>query len=878
MSYRVQKYLLILMFSSLFLYPSFKAHAEDIGIASRNVTKTNSTALSVDGSFIQNTVDFTFPGDINFGELITDIEVSVTFDTEFASDVYYILTAPSGTQITLIEGLQNEGGTNEGPTYSGITTSPVTISFRQSACQPVGGEPESGTYRPVESLKSLIGENPTGTWSLTIGDSKALGDTLEHGSFSISLSLGAFCTLEATAIIDQQVSCAENLDGKLSVDIQGGVAPFSYQWCHGPITDSLSGLGAGTYTVAVTDFLGCTALSSVKLQDPDSLGVVIAVVDSISCKGLSDAILEANPIGGTAPFSYEWSLGDTTARLEDLSIGTYRVTLTDAQGCQGVAEENLTEPDELLLSLAVLAEPSCRGTADGILEGIVSGGIPPYRYSWSHGDSVATASTLLSGSYKLKITDNNGCGVEDSLILSANDLISPIAQCQDLNVYLNAQGWALLSPEMIDNGSSDFCGIASYAVDIDSFTCAELGANTVTLTVTDSSGNVQTCTSQVTVIDSIAPTIVSCPSDIQVATNPGTCGATVSWIEPISTDNCDSVSVNATHQPGASFSIGTTTVTYTATDPSGNTSSCSFKVTVADDEKPTLVCTDFTLYLDALGTASLNVSDVDGGSTDNCELTSLTVSRTSFSCSDIGIQSIWLIGEDASGNRDSCSAQVTVQDTLSPVLACRNRTVYLDAFGQTTISPQDLVEAVTDPCGISELSVSNGQFTCEDIGVQAVTLTAIDTEGNRTTCTAQVTVQDTLSPIVTCTDITRYLDENGQLTVDANEVGESASDNCGIPLLSLNTTQFNCSDLGSTTIELTATDASGNTSSCTAQLTLRDTLAPMVVCQNLTRYLDENGQMELSADEVDAGSSDNCEIVSYSLSQTSFSCADLGES
>ena len=877
LSYRVQKYLLILLIFPLCFLSTYRLYAENPNAFSREITKTDPTVIEVDGEFAQRTLDFMFPGDINFGELITDIEVSLTFDTEFASDVFYILTSPSGTQITLIEGLQNEGGTNRGPTYSGISTSPVTVNFLQSACQSVGGEPKSGTFRPVESLQSLIGENPTGTWTLTIGDSKALGDSLFHESFSIRLSLGALCTLEATAVIDQQVSCAENLDGILDVDIQGGVGPYTYQWCHGPTTDSLSGLGAGTYTVAVTDFLGCTSTSSVKLQDPDSLGVVITIIDSISCKGFSDAIIEASPIGGTGPYTYEWSTGADSSRLENLPIGTYRVTLTDAQGCQGVAEENLSEPDSLLLDISLLTEPSCQTSADGILEGTASGGSPPYSYSWSHGAETARAESLLKDTYRLTLTDRNGCEQVDSLILESNDPISPIALCQDQTVYLNEQGWVLISPEMLDDGSSDFCGIASYEVDMDSFSCSELGKNSVTLTVTDSSGNFQTCTSSVTVIDSIAPVITSCPSDIQIPTSTGECQALVTWVAPTGSDNCSSVSLTASHLPGTTFPIGATTVTYTAEDASGNKSTCSFLVSVVDTEKPNIACRDISLYLDASGQANLAVEDLDAGSSDNCELVSLSLSRTAFSCNEAGIQTVWLVGEDASGNKDSCSAQVTVRDTLAPILTCKNMSVYLDAAGQVSLSPQDLVESVSDPCGIASLSVSQTNFSCEDMGTQSVVLTAVDAQGNVGTCQAQVSIQDTIAPVVLCRNIIRYLDETGQVILNPSDVDEGSTDNCEVSTLALSQTTFTCENLGENEITLTATDAAGNQGTCQATLSLRDTLAPLALCRDTTLYLQEEGTVAIEANDLGRGSSDNCIISSMRLSKTSFSVEDLGE-
>ncbi len=161
------------------------------------------------------------------------------------------------------------------------------------------------------------------------------------------------------------------------------------------------------------------------------------------------------------------------------------------------------------------------------------------------------------------------------------DNVNPNAVCQDITVQLDASGNVSIVGTQVDGGSSDACGIASFDVSPSTFTCANIGANTVTLTVTDNNGNTDNCTATVTVEDNIAP-IITCPADIVVANIAGTCGNTVNYTLPTATDNCGIASIIQTAglPSGSVFPPNTTTNTFEVTDVNGNTATCSFDVTV----------------------------------------------------------------------------------------------------------------------------------------------------------------------------------------------------------------------------------------------------------------------------------------------------------
>jgi gliding motility-associated-like protein len=162
----------------------------------------------------------------------------------------------------------------------------------------------------------------------------------------------------------------------------------------------------------------------------------------------------------------------------------------------------------------------------------------------------------------------------------------------------------------------------------------------------------------VNIHDNDPPVITGCPANIAVFNTPGACSAVVSWTPPVST-----APMVSSHLPGATFPVGTTTVTYTSTDADGMVSTCSFTVTVNDTEAPVVTCLSATVTLDASGNATIIPANVlSGAPTDNCSVASVTLSRSAFTCADLGISTVTVTVTDASGNSSNCIATVTVVD------------------------------------------------------------------------------------------------------------------------------------------------------------------------------------------------------------------------
>ena len=299
-------------------------------------------------------------------------------------------------------------------------------------------------------------------------------------------------------------------------------------------------------------------------------------------------------------------------------------------------------------------------------------------------------------------------------------------------------------------------------------------------------------------------------------------------------------------------------------------------MTVEDNVAPTAVCQDLTVQLDASGAATITAAQIDNGSSDNCGIASISLDETMFDCADVGANTVTLTVTDVNGNSSTCSATVTVEDNVAPTAVCQDLTVQLDASGAATITAAQIDNGSSDNCGIASISLDETMFDCSDVGANTVTLTVTDVNGNSSTCSATVTVEDNVAPTAVCQDLTVQLDASGAATITAAQIDNGSSDNCGIASISLDETMFDCADVGANTVTLTVTDASGNSSMCTTTVTVEDNTNPTAVCQDITVSLDGTGSAIITANDVDGGSSDACGIATLEIDVNSFTCADLG--
>ena len=289
----------------------------------------------------------------------------------------------------------------------------------------------------------------------------------------------------------------------------------------------------------------------------------------------------------------------------------------------------------------------------------------------------------------------------------------------------------------MDNGSADNCSTVTLAIDSSNFDCSEVGANTVKLYVTDANSNVDSTTATVTVLDTIKPTVITQPVTVYLDAS-GNASIVIADVENGTTDNCGTPILTLSNSLFTCADIGANTVQLIATDVNGNVDSASVVVTVSDTIKPTVITQPITVYVDALGNASIVTADVDNGTTDNCGTPVLTLSKSSFTCADVGANTAQLIVNDANGNIDSVSVVVTVSDTIKPEITCIADTVICDpifTFNAPTGSDNCSILSVIQSSGIP----SGGNYS---VGTTTNTFVITDVNGNVDSCSFTVTRED----------------------------------------------------------------------------------------------------------------------------------------
>ncbi len=318
------------------------------------------------------------------------------------------------------------------------------------------------------------------------------------------------------------------------------------------------------------------------------------------------------------------------------------------------------------------------------------------------------------------------------------------------------------------------------------------------------------------------------------------------------------------------------TVTLTAVDLAGNISTTTFDVAIEDNMAPVVSVQNVTVQLQMTGTGSLTAAQVDNGTTDNCGIDNLAISQTTFDCDDVGDQTLVFTATDLSGNTTTANFTVTVEFNQAPSANAQDVTLELDADGNASTTAAAVDNGSGSACAIGSLSLSQTDFTCADLGPNTVTLTVVDSYGNVSTATATVTVVDLLAPTPVTQNVTLQLDSAGMVSLTAAEVDNGTIENCSLDNIAVSQTDFDCTDVGTSTLEFSARDISGNTAMTDFTVTVEDNVSPEAITQDVTIQLDASGNAVASAVAVDNGSNDACGIASLSLSQTNFGCGDLG--
>ncbi|MEM9022624.1 MAG: LamG-like jellyroll fold domain-containing protein, partial [Bacteroidota bacterium] len=312
-----------------------------------------------------------------------------------AQTVPLTLDTISGADVTC-------NGFNDGQVLVSITGGVPPYSFSWS-----NGSDKLGT---TDTTDTLTGLGP-GNYIVKVIDN--FGD-----SFKDSVEINEPPLLMLGMILDSNATCHGFADGGTTVSASGGTMPYTYNWSNGMTTASITGLLAGTYTVTATDSNGCTETADTTITEPALLMLGFTVDSNATCHGFADGGTTVSASGGTGLYTYNWSNGMTTASITGLVAGTYTVTVTDNNGCTETGDTTITEPDELVLSIASQSNVTTNGGADGTATTSVTGGTPPYTYAWSNGAVTSAVTGLSVGTYSVTVTDNNLCSDDTVVIIT----------------------------------------------------------------------------------------------------------------------------------------------------------------------------------------------------------------------------------------------------------------------------------------------------------------------------------------------------------------------------------------------------------------------------------------------------------------------------
>ncbi len=307
----------------------------------------------------------------------------------------------------------------------------------------VGGTGAAGSMSVVNQTNVDCNGNSTGAvtvqmnsgtppynYNWSTGDTLETLDSLQAGTYYVTISDNYGCEAKDTIIITEptaissipasaNVLCFGGNTGQINLLTTGGTPPYTYNWSNGSTDSTAINLFAGTYSVTVIDNNQCPLiLNNISVTQPDSLYAILSPVNPICYNG-DEGYISTQVFGGTKPYNYSWSNGDTDTLADNLTSGTYYLTLTDAHYCPAIVVAQLANPPAIQIS----------GTVDnnnGNITVVVDGGTAPYTYSWSNGDTSLNLSHAPSGEYIFTVTDNNTCAMIDTFEIKV-ELQIPLA-------------------------------------------------------------------------------------------------------------------------------------------------------------------------------------------------------------------------------------------------------------------------------------------------------------------------------------------------------------------------------------------------------------------------------------------------------------------
>ncbi|MBI3136138.1 MAG: HYR domain-containing protein [Bacteroidetes bacterium] len=690
----------------------------------------------------------------------------------------------------------------------------------------------------ISTAEDLVNLKP-GTYSITVTDDNGCTSS---GSTGITQP-----TLIAATSVKVNATCNGDLNGSINATVTGGTSPYTYAWT-GPgsfsaTSEDISGLAAGLYILSVTDLNNCTLAASheVYINQPDTVIIQSILVDCPAAGGSTAAVTVSSITGGSeTTYNVSFDNGVTflgsgiyTTTLPVNS--TYQVVAEDENGCTTFAPVTLTI-DPIVVVDTVLFNPCIPSGATTISVDVtpLGGDGGPYEVSTDNGvtfnaPGVTTLTLATGNSYNIVVRDSKGCLSLPYAIIIPNELIASAVISSQVSCLGESDGSLNLT---VTGGTTPYSyswtGPSGYTASTEDI--SGLFEGTYTVTVTDTESCTDNATILLTTVADVTPPFITCPADINVSTDAGLCGATITYLTPVGTDNCPlgtNTLMTAGQASGSFFAVGTTVITYVVTDSVGNNATCSFQAIVADNENPTITCpADVAVNNDpGLCTAS-SVSLGTPTTNDNCGVA--TVTNDAPATFAVGTTTVTWTVTDIHGNSITCTQDVVVTDNENPTITCPTDVAVNNDPGLCTASSVSLGTPTTnDNCGVA--TVTNDAPATFAVGTTTVTWTVTDIHGNSITCTQDVVVTDNENPTITCPADVAVNNDPGLCTASSVSLGTpTTNDNCGVATVTNDAPATFA--VGTTTVTWTVTDIHGNSLTCTQDVVVTDNENPTITC------------------------------------------------
>jgi hypothetical protein len=741
-----------------------------------NLGTTNVTATASDNN--GNIAHLTFPVTVNVTPLPA-ATISANRPTTFCAGDSVILTASAGNTYKW-----NTGATTSSITVKTSGSYSVTVTNNNGCSASSAATAVTVNPLPAPAISAsgptsfciggsvTLTSSPASTyhWSNGATTKSITVSTADSYSVTVTNTSGCSATSAATAVTVNPLPVATiTADGPTTFCPSGSVTltaspEASYLWSTGDTTRSISVHATGNYSVTVRNPSGCSATSAataVTVQDTENPAFTSTQ---------ANAVVALDAITGTATLGDYVSAATATDNCSISGITqfplagtplvintptTVTLTVTDPSGNNTTQRFTVTATDQTAPVVPVLADVT--GECSAIA-------VAPLAIDNFAGSVTGTTTDPLTytaqGSYVIhwSFDDGNGNVSTTTQNVIVKDVTAPTVVTQNITVQLNASGAASITAAQINNGSTDNCGIATYALDKTAFDCSKTGSNTVTLTVTDIHGNAASAQATVTVLDTIKPKAIAQNLTIQLNAA-GTASITPAQINAGSYDNCSIATYALSRSTFDCSNYGANIVTLTVTDPSGNQSAATATVTVQDLIAPTVNTKNITVYLSG-GRTTITPAMVDNGSFDACGIKSMTLDKTTFDCSTQGANTVTLTVTDIHGNVSSNTAVVTVVGkTPTPLITVSRtdntntgmdgKTITLGYGAQSVIltasnanSPATSTYSWIPATGLSSTTAANPVFTPTQAGSFTFTVIVTSEYGCQASTSVTINVID----------------------------------------------------------------------------------------------------------------------------------------